>query len=73
MDVPARTAVALARVGFVVIAVGIGIGIVIGVVIDIIVSSSCRGGLCREASFVSALFRWRPIRSIGDGIPGGLV
>ena len=70
MDVPARTAVALARVVVVgVIAVGIGIVIVIGVVIDIIVSSS-RRSLSR--SFVrSALFRWRPIRSIGDGIPGG--
>ena len=43
MDVPARTAVALARVVVVgVIAVGIGIVIVIGVVIDIIVSSSRR-------------------------------
>ena len=72
VDVPARTAVALARVVVVgVIAVGIGIVIVIGVVIDIIVSSSRRGGLCRVASFRrSALFRWRPIRSIGDGIPG---
>jgi len=72
VDVPARTAVALARVVVVgVIAVGIGIVIVIGVVIDIIVSSS-RRSLSR--SFVrSALFRWRPIRSIGDGIPGGLV
>ena len=72
VDVPARTAVALARVVVGVIAVGIGIVIVIGVVIDIIVSSSSRRSLSR--SFVrSALFRWRPIRSIGDGIPGGLV
>jgi len=71
VDVPARTAVALARVVVVgVIAVGIGIVIVIGVVIDIIVSSSSRRSLSRSL-VRAALFRWRPIRSIGDGIPGG--
>jgi len=48
VDVPARTAVALARVVVVgVIAVGIGIVIVIGVVIDI-VSSSSRRSLSRS-------------------------
>jgi len=48
VDVPARTAVALARVVVGVIAVGIGIVIVIGVVIDIIVSSSSRRSLSRS-------------------------
>jgi len=57
VDVPARTAVALARVVVGVIAVGIGIVIVIGVVIDIIVSSSSRRSLSR--SFVPFRpFRW---------------
>jgi len=56
VDVPARTAVALARVVVGVIPVGIGIVIVIGVVIDIIVSSS-RRSLSR--SFVPFRpFRW---------------
>ena len=75
MDVPARTAVALARVVVVgVIAVGIGIVIVIGVVIDIIVSSSSRRSLSR--SFVPP-FSMDPSEIDSDrsvmAFPGGLV
>ncbi len=71
VDVPARTAVALARV---VVGV-IGIVIVIGVVIDIIiVSSSSRRSLSR--SFVPFVLE-RPIRDPSDrsvmAFPGGLV
>ena len=71
MDVPARTAVALARVVVVgVIAVGIGIVIVIGVVIDIIVSSS-RRSLSR--SFVPPFSDGDPSDRSVMAFPGGLV
>jgi len=74
VDVPARTAVALARVVVVgVIAVGIGIVIVIGVVIDIIVSSSRRGGLCRVASFVPPFSDGDPSDRSVMAFPGVLV
>jgi hypothetical protein len=73
VDVPARTAVALARVVVGVIAVGIGIGIVIVVVIDIIASSS-RRSLSRRSVRARDPSGWvRPVGSIGDGVPGGLV